>query len=107
MKSVLLSMMIIAAVQAASLSLAQSEAPSDADQTIGQPSAWNQFWQGVADDWKKIGKEAKESGTLAGRTIKDEFKEFPKNFRKGVEDAKEDFKNSIGSPEETRMENGK
>ena len=103
MKSITLSFLLIVAI----LTGLPSVAGSDDDHTATSQSAWSRFWHGVADDWKKIGKGAKESGTEAGRTVKDEFKEFPENFRKGVEAAKEDFKNGTGSPAEPRVENGK
>jgi hypothetical protein len=101
MKLITLSMLLIFAILTAS----PSAAGSGVDNTTNQPSAWSRFWQGVADDWNKIGKGAKESGIEAGRTVKEEIQELPDNFRKGYEAAKEDFKNGTSSPEIPRTEN--
>lgn len=101
MRSNLTGFFLIVAILTASPSIAGS----DADHTADNRSAWSRFWHGVADDWKKIGKDAKESGTEAGRTVKEEFKDVPDKFRKGFEEAKEDFKNGTGSPGEPRTDN--
>lgn len=103
MKSITLNILLIFAILAASPSAAES----DADKTADHPSAWSRFWQGIADDWRKIGKNAKESGTEAGRTVKEEFQKIPENFSKGIDSAKKDFKNGTGSMAEPRKENGK
>ena len=73
MTSILLNFLLIFAIVTAS----PSAAASGADNTESSQSAWSRFWHGVADDWKKIGKDAKESRSEAGRTVKNEFKEFP------------------------------
>lgn len=103
MKLIALGTLFIFAILAAS----PSAAGSDTDNTADHPSVWSRFWQGIADDWRKIGKDTKESGTEAGRTVKEEFQNLPENFRKGIEEAKEDFKNGTGSPGEARKENSK
>ncbi|WP_319409997.1 hypothetical protein [uncultured Desulfosarcina sp.] len=103
MKSITLSILLICAILVAS----PSAAGSDTDNTADHPPTWSRFWQGIADDWRKIGKDAKESGTEAGRTVKEEFQKIPENFSKGIESAKEDFKNGTGSTIEPRRENGK
>ena len=101
MTSILLNFLLIFAIVTAS----PSAAASGADNTESSQSAWSRFWHGVADDWKKIGNDAKESGAETGRTVKDEVQKMPENFRKGFEEAKEDFKNGTGSPPEPRTEN--
>lgn len=101
MKSILLGSLLIFAILMAS----SSAATSDSENMANNQSAWSRFWHGVADDWKKIGNDAKESGTQAGRTVKDEIKDVPENFRKGFEEAKEGFKNGTGSSGEPRTEN--
>ena len=101
MKSILLGFILLFTILTAS----SSTATSDSENTANGQSAWSRFWHGVADDWKKIGNDAKESGTQAGRTVKDEIKEVPENFRKGFEEAKESIKNGTGSSGESRTEN--
>lgn len=101
MKSIILGMLIAFFVLAPLL----FAAGSDADRTAEQPSIWRRFWQGVADDWKSIGQEAKRSGIEAGQTAKEEFKKMPENFRNGVEEAKKDFKTGTSSPGESHPEN--
>jgi hypothetical protein len=101
MTSHLIGFLLIVAILTASPSIAGS----GSDQKADTPSAWSRFWQGVADDWKKIGKDAKESGTEAGWTVKEEVQNVPDNFRKGFEEAKEDFKKATGSTEEPGPDN--
>ena len=94
MKLITLNILLIFALLTAS----PSAAASGADNPESSQSAWSRFWHGVADDWKKIGQDTKESGAEAGRTVKDEVQKMPENFRKGFEEAKADFKNGTGSP---------
>ncbi len=100
MKLIMFGMFLILAVLTASPAAIGSADTIPAD----PPSGWNRFWQGVVEDWKKIGKNAKQSGTEAGRTVKEEFQELPGNLRKGFEKAKDDFNNSAVAPEESRTE---
>ena len=101
MKSITLSILLIFSV----LTVSPFAAGSNIENTTDQPSIWSRFWHGVRDDWKKIGKDAKASGTEAGRTVKEEFQEMPEGFRKGMNEAKEDFKKGIDSSREPRTEN--
>lgn len=101
MKSILLGFLLIFAI----LMSSPSAAASDSNKTADSQSSWSRFWHGVADDWKKIGNDTKESGTQAGRAVKEEIKDVPENFRKGFEEAKDDFKNGTGSSGEPRTEN--
>ena len=79
------------------LTASAAAAGSDAAKPATPPSAWSRFYKGVAADWKKIGKDAKKSGTAAGRTIKKEVQQMPANFRKGFKETKESFKKATGS----------
>lgn len=72
-----------------------------------QPSSWSRIRNGVAADWKKIGKDAKESGVAAGRKIKKEFKQLPADFRKGFEETKQSFKRATGSAKKANADKGK
>jgi hypothetical protein len=103
MKPIKLILLLSLALAAASPALAGAGAAKPAN----QPSAWSRIRKGVAADWKKIGKDAKESGVAAGRKIKKEFKQLPADFRKGVEETKQSFKRAIGSSNKANADKGK
>ena len=94
MKTIPLILLLTLTVVAAS----PAAAGPDAAKPANQPSAWSHFYKGVAADWKKVGKDAKESGIAAGRAIKKEFQQMPSNFRKGFEETKKRFKKATDSP---------
>ena len=85
-------------------------AASDSESSEKAPFSWSQFWQDFKQDWIKVGKDAKDAGTEAGHTIKNEFQELPDNMREGFQKAKEDFKNigdGSAEPPSDRPETGK
>ena len=76
-------------------------ASSDAETSEKEPFSWSRFWQDFKQDWIKVGQDAKEAGTEAGRTIKKEFQELPGNVSDGLQKATEDFKNAGEKPAES------
>jgi hypothetical protein len=77
------------------LTISPASAGSDTSTATRRPSSWSRFWHGVADDWKKIGKDAKENGVAAGRRAKKEVQQMPSAFRKGFEETRKDLKKTF------------
>ena len=91
MKSIPSILLIIAITCYGPPALADSESKT----VEKEPFSWSRFWQEFKNDWIKVGHDAKDAGTEAGRTLKKEFQELPGTVREGFKNAKEDFKKEI------------
>jgi len=81
------------------LSPSCSNAEADKAKPADPPSAAAQFWEGLKNDWKQIGRDTKNSGEKIGRTVSGEVKQVPEDVRKGFEETKRDFKKLTGQSE--------
>jgi hypothetical protein len=62
-------------------------AEPSADASASQSSAWTRFWQGVGNDWRRIGRDMKDSGVKVGKGTASAFKKMPEDFKNGFIEA--------------------